>query len=445
MSSIIVRGGTIIGPAGRLKSDVRIEDERFAEIAPDLAGRGAEEIDARGLFLLPGIVDVHLHFNEPGHTEWEGSATGSRALAAGGGTLFFDMPLNSIPCTVNAHEVDRKIAALEQSSITDFALWGGLVPGSVERMAEMAAGGVVGFKAFMCDSGLPAFPRADDRTLGEGMREAARLGLPVAVHAESHEMTAKLSEQFAGHGVEDFLRSRPVEAEVEAIGRAVDLARDTGAKLHIVHVSSGSGVARALQGRASGADVSIETCPHYLFFTDADLHELDVIAKCTPPLRDDEEHGQLWRAVLDRQVDIVASDHSPSPLSMKRAGDFRGSWGGIAGVQSTLGVLTNRGRDGRRLPFERISALLAANPAERFRIPRKGGIAVGHDADLVLFDPAASTTLDAGDLHQRHKISPYLGITFGGVVRRTIRRGETIFVDGTITASSKGRYVRPGD
>ena len=184
MVDVIVRAGTLVTPGGQRRADLAIEDGRIVEVAPDLTG-GRDEIDARGLFVVPGVIDVHLHFNEPGRTEWEGAATGSRALAAGGGTLFFDMPLNSTPCTVNARAFDRKHAALEASSITDFGLWGGLVPESVGEMAEMAARGVVGFKAFMCNSGLPEFPRADDVTLFDGLREAARLGLPVAVHAES--------------------------------------------------------------------------------------------------------------------------------------------------------------------------------------------------------------------------------------------------------------------
>ena len=224
---------------------------------------------------------MHLHFNEPGRTEWEGAATGSRALAAGGGTLFFDMPLNSTPCTVDANAFDRKRTALEASSITDFALWGGLIPGNIPEMADLADRGVVGFKAFLCDSGLPEFPRADDLTLFEGLREAARLGLPVAVHAESQELTRRMD---AG-SVRDFLDSRPVIAELEAIQRATLLAREAGAKLHIVHVSSGRGVVLAAEARAQGTDVSIETCPHYLFFTEEDLERLGAVAKCAPPLR----------------------------------------------------------------------------------------------------------------------------------------------------------------
>src|SRR5918993_825070 len=341
MIDTVVRGGTLVRPDGRVKADIRVSDGKIVEIASGIEPT-ADEIDATGLHVFPGLVDAHLHFNEPGRTEWEGAATGSRALAAGGGTLFFDMPLNSTPCTVNACEFDRKRAALESASVTDFALWGGLVPGSIGDMAEMAGRGVVGFKAFMCDSGLPEFPRADDGTLWEGMREAARLGLPVAVHAENHELTRALTEHARGRGIRDFLSSRPIVAEVDAIQRALLFADETGARLHIVHISSGRGVSVAAEARARGVDVSIETCPHYLFFTDEDLARLGAVAKCAPPLRPAAEQDALWRALLGGHVDIVASDHSPSLPAMK-TGDVMSAWGGIAGVQSTLSVLLERG------------------------------------------------------------------------------------------------------
>jgi allantoinase len=290
---LVVRGGTLVTSSGRVRAEIGVEDGSIVQIAPDLPA-GRAEIDAHGLFVLPGVIDVHLHFNEPGRTDWEGAATGSRALAAGGGTLFFDMPLNSTPCTINAREFDRKRAALEAASIADFALWGGLVPGSVPELAEMAERGVVGFKAFMCDSGLPEFPRADDRTLIDGMREAARLGLPVAVHAESEDITKALAAASTGRGVRDFLASRPVEAELAAIARALTFALDTGVALHIVHVSTGTGIALAAEARAHGVDVSTETCPHYLFFTEDDLERLGTVAKCAPPLRAAEERDALW-------------------------------------------------------------------------------------------------------------------------------------------------------
>lgn len=442
MGDTIVRGGTLVRPDGRVKADIRISGGRIVEIAPELKG-GGHEIDARGLHVFPGLIDMHLHFNEPGRTEWEGAETGSYALAAGGGTLFFDMPLNSTPCTITAEQVDVKRAALEASSIADFGLWGGLVPSSVNQMAGMAERGVVGFKAFMCDSGLPEFPHADDKTLRDGMREAARLGLPVAVHAENEETTRTLTAAMTGSTARDFLASRPVAAELDAISRAVDIAGETRAKLHIVHVSTGSGVVKAAEGRARGVDVSVETCPHYLFFTEEDLETIGVAAKCVPPLRHPDEHAMLWGEVLDGRVDLIASDHSPADPALKKAGDFRASWGGVAGVQSTLAVLLERGLDGRRLRFEHISALIAANPAARFRIPSKGMLITGNDADLMLLDPSRSYTLDPTRLLQRHKISPYLGFEFTGVVVRTMRRGETIVLDGKVAAETRGRFVRP--
>jgi len=429
MHDLVVRGDTM---------DIAVQDGKIVAIAPDLPG-AAEEIDARGLHVFPGLIDVHLHFNEPGRTEWEGAATGSRALAAGGGTLFFDMPLNSTPCTVNAEAFDRKHAALAKSSITDFALWGGLIPGNIPEMAELADRGVVGFKAFLCDSGLPEFPRADDQTLFDGLREAARLGLPVAVHAESQELTQPPRDRAS---IKAFLASRPVIAELEAIQRATLLAREAGAKLHIVHVSSGRGVALAAEARAKGADVSIETCPHYLFFTEEDVERLGAVAKCAPPLRDAAQQDALWTQLLAGAVDIVASDHSPAPPEMK-SGDFGKAWGGIAGVQSTFSVLLDRGYHCHHLSLDRIASLIAAEPARRFQIPGKGSIAIGMDADLALVDISRSAQLSPKHLMQRHALSPYVGSTFRGCVVRTIRRGETIFASGEITARTRGTFVRP--
>jgi allantoinase len=441
---LVIRGGTLVTPWGMFEKDLSISEGRIAGIDHELPA-GREEIDATGLHVFPAVIDVHLHFNEPGRTEWEGAASGSRALAAGGGAVFFDMPLNSTPCTVNAREFDRKKAALEVSSIADFGLWGGLVPGNVPEMDELASRGAVGFKAFLCDSGLPEFPRADDLTLLEGLTRAADLRLPVAVHAESHEITQGLSRRMADGGrtgVSDFLASRPVIAEVEAIERATLLAREAGARLHIVHISSGRGVVAAAAAKARGVDVSIETCPHYLFFTEEDLERLGAIAKCAPPLRSGTEREGLWRSLLDGTIEIVASDHSPAPMGLK-TGPFMQAWGGIGGVQSTLPVLLEAGHFGHGLSLERIADLVAKKPAERFRIAHKGSIRAGNDADLVLVDLKRSHSLRAEDLFQRHAISPYVGNTFRGIVQRTLRRGETIFMNGEICALTRGRMVRP--
>jgi allantoinase len=440
MSDLVIRDGSVVTPLGIVNADIAIEGEHIAAVANDVPG-GKREIDAAGITILPGLIDIHLHFNEPGRADWEGAATGSRALAAGGGTLFFDMPLNSSPCTTNARHFDQKCAALESASITDFALWGGLIPGNVRELAELADRGVVGFKAFLCDSGLPEFPRADDLTLYEGMKEAARLGLPVAVHAESEEITKRLSKRIAEAGRHDiaaFLESRPVIAEVEAISRAGLLARETGCRLHIVHISSGKGVAAALEARSLGTDISLETCPHYLLFTEDDLLRVGALAKCAPPLRDHSERDALWASVLRGEVDVIGSDHSPCPPEMKQRENFFEIWGGIAGVQWTLPALIDKGLDSIRL-----AALTSSNAARRFGIDQRGVIEPGAYADLALVDLNASQVVREESLFQRHRITPYLGMRLRGVVAKTIRRGEVIYSDGTITARTPGALIKP--
>jgi allantoinase len=438
MPDLVVRGGHVVTPNGVVRADIAIEDGLICEIGSELQA-GYEEINADGLTVFPGLIDAHVHFNEPGRTEWEGAATGSRAFAAGGGTLFFDMPLNSTPCTTDSQAFDQKLAALELSSVTDFALWGGLVPGNSAELAGLAERGVIGFKAFLCDSGLAEFPRCDEQTLFEGMRIAAQLGLPVAVHAESEAITSKLSREALAsgkHSIHDFLASRPVEAETEAIRMASSLALQAGAKLHVVHVSSGNGVTAALEARARGVDISIETCPHYLFFTEGDLERLGAVAKCAPPLRSATERDDLWSYVLNGGIDIIGSDHSPSPPEMKMGDDFFRIWGGIAGVQTTLPVLLEAGHHQRNLPLPRIAELLSSGPAKRFGINNKGSIAVGNDADLALVNISEPFVMTAETLLQRHPLSPYLGCRFRGKVSRTLLRGRT-------AGSAPVRLVRP--
>lgn len=442
MHDLAIRGGTLAGGAA---ADIAVEDGVIVAVAPEVGG-ARQEIDAHGLTIFPGLIDVHLHFNEPGRTEWEGGATGSRALAAGGGTLFFDMPLNSTPCTVSAAAFELKRAALAACSVTDFGLWGGIVPGNRGELGALADAGVIGFKAFLCDSGLPEFPRADDLTLFEALQAAARRGLPVAVHAESHEIIAGLTGRIRAAGASDlraFLASRPVVAEVEAIHRAALLAREAGAWLHIVHVSSGRGVAAALEARAGGTNLTIETCPHYLFFTAEDMERIGAAAKCAPPLRPAEDREALWDRVLAGAVDMIASDHSPSAPELKCDRDFFRVWGGIAGVQSTLAVLLEAGHFTRALPLAAIARMTSETPAARFRIAGKGLIAPGFDADLALVDLGAAHTLAPEDLQQRHKLSPYLGRQFRGRVERTLLRGRAIYQQGRIAAVGCGQWVRP--
>jgi len=443
---LLLRGGTLVTPEGISQADLTVAEGRIAVIEPELAATAREEVDCAGLHLFPGVVDAHVHFNEPGRGEWEGFATGTRALAAGGTTTYVEMPLNAHPPTLNAASFDLKLAAAQASSLVDFALWGGLVPGNVERMEELAERGVAGFKAFMSNSGIEDFPAADDLTLYEGMACAARLGRIVAVHAESDILTRELARRAVAEGrigVRDYLASRPAIAELEAIARAILFARETGCSLHIVHVSTGRGVALVAEAQAASVDVSCETCPHYLVLTEEDVERIGPLAKCAPPIRSGRERDALWGCLADGTLPMVASDHSPAPAAMKTDPSFFKIWGGISGCQHLLPLLLTEGHHERRLPLEKIAALTAAYPARRFKLPGKGHIAVGADADLTLVDLSQSNQLRTEDLFYRHPHSPYVGRMLHGRVVRTLVRGTTVYQNGAIVSTPIGRLAKP--
>ena len=432
---LLIRGGQPFPEIG-------IVDGRIAAFA---GGSSRTEIDATGLQVLPGVMDAHVHFNEPGRTDWEGIETGSRALAAGGGTLFFDMPLNAHPPTCDAASFDQKLAAARKSSLVDFAFWGGLVPGNLDKLEELAGRGVIGFKAFMSNSGIEDFSCVDDATLRAGMKCAAKLKLPVAVHAEDDALTSRLAESALARNqttVRDYLDSRPVQAELNAIRRAIELAGETGCALHIVHVSSGEGVALVAAAKQSGVDVTCETCPHYLALTEADMEKIGAVAKCAPPLRAAAEQEKLWQRLLAGEVTTVGSDHSPSPPELKTDQNFFKIWGGISGVQHTLSVLLTEACGHRGAALSLIADLLSANVAKRFQIPHKGKIAIGYEADLALVDLNGSFSVTNEDLFYRHRQSPYVGRALTGRVIQTILRGQTVFKDGKIVSSPAGRLVK---
>jgi allantoinase len=444
---LLVRGGTLVTTDGLRQADLAVADGRIVTIEPELNGTSREEIDARGLHVFPGVIDPHVHFNEPGRTAWEGFASGSRALAAGGTTTFCDMPLNSSPPTLNREEFTRKQAAAQASSLVDFALWGGLTPTNLAALEELAECGVIGFKAFMSNSGLDEFAAVDDFTLYEGMQQAARLGKIVAVHAENEQMTAALARRARAEGrtgVRDYLNSRPVIAELEAIARAILFASETRCSLHIVHVSTGRGVQLVVDARMRGIDVTCETCPHYLALTEEDMLQLGAVAKCAPPLRSREDQQSLWQHLLAGGIQFVASDHSPAPPDMKTGSDFFQVWGGISGCQSLLQVLLTDGHEQRELSLPAIAALTAEHAAQRFGVAdRKGRQAINMDADLVLVDSSHHEVLRAQDLCYRHQQSPYIGRMLRGGIVRTLVRGMTIFRDGQPVSLPVGRLLTP--
>jgi allantoinase len=410
---LVVRGGTVITPSGPVAADVGVLDGAIAAIAPELEG-ATRELEAHGLHVFPAGLDPHVHFNEPGRTHWEGLEAGTAALAAGGFTAFFDMPLNSSPPTIDGAAFDAKLTAARAKARVDYGFWGGLVPGNLDHLEDLAARGVIGFKAFMSNSGIDEFRHADDVTLYEGMAICARLGRLVAVHAENDALTARPQ----GSSAHAFMASRPVVAEVEAIGRAIAFAEDTGCALHIVHVSSARGVELVAEARTRGVDVTCETCPHYLWLSQQDVETIGAVAKCAPPVRPDAERERLWQLVKNGAVDMLTSDHSPSPPDLK-AGPFADAWGGIAGCQTTLTLLLTEGD----LPLEAAARLTSAGAARRFGFPAKGRLEVGADADLALIDLTTEHTLGAEDLQYRHPISPWIGRRLRATVTRTLLRG----------------------
>ena len=450
---LVIRGGEAILPTGRAVADIAVTNGAITAIGSDVPD-AAEVIDAHGLVILPGVVDAHVHFNEPGRADWEGWDAGTRGAAAGGVTTVLEMPLNAHPPTITARDFDAKQAVAARKALVDFGLWGGLVDDNLAELAGLAARGVVGFKAFMSESGVDDFRRVTDGVLAAGLKVAARLGggVVVGVHAESHEMVERLGAEIRAQRQVDRLawcRSRPAAAEVEAIRRLVSCVRGAGpgARAHVVHVSSAEGLAEVHAARERGLSVTAETCPHYLAFTEADFERLGPALKCAPPIRDAASRDRLWAALLAGQVDLIGSDHSPCPAADKQKGehDVWQAWGGVAGIQATLPVLLTEGVHARGLSLERVADLTATAPARLFGLhPRKGAIAVGGDADFALVDPLRSWTLGPEQLHTRGGISPYLGRTFRGAVVRTVVRGRTVFADGEVVGTPGwGTLIRP--
>ena len=435
---LIIRGAKVCLPDGIAETDVAVAGGKICAVGGESSAR--QTVDARGLLLLPGAIDAHVHYNEPGRTDWEGWATGSLASAAGGATCVFEMPLNAHPPTLDAESFALKRVAAESTSVIDFGLWGGITPVNLDKLSELADCGVVGFKAFLSSSGLPDFERSDLKTLRAGMKQAAQLGLPVATHAENEAMIAALVSEAkaAGKtGARDYLATRPVAAEVAAIREACEIAGETGCRLHIVHVSCGEGIDAIRDARRHGVDVTAETCPHYLSFNEDDVVAIGAAAKCAPPVRSEKSRVDMIARVKRGEIDTLGTDHSPCPPSMKEGDDFFAIWGGIMGAQQFIGALFAAGLDAAT-----IAKLTGPSAARRFGLEgRKGSIAVGYDADLLLLDPKKSHLVTRDELLTRHRLSPYAGRTFPVSVHSVWVRGQPAWSAEGGRGNSRGRLV----
>lgn len=442
--SFVLESRRVATPAGVRPAAVVVREGAIAAVAAPGEGPGdLPRLDAGNLAVLPGLVDSHVHVDEPGRTQWEGFETATRAAAAGGVTTLVDMPLNSVPATTTVEALAAKRRAAAGKAQVDVGFWGGVVPGNEGELPALWEAGVLGFKAFLVPSGVPEFAHVGEAELRRALPALARLGAPLLVHCEVPGPLAGPAERLAGADLEArrtyaaYLASRPPEAEVEAIAMLLRLARETGARVHVVHLSAAEALPLLAEARAAGLPVTVETCPHYLAFEAEQVPDGATEFKCAPPIRGRANRERLWEALAAGEIDLVASDHSPSPPEGKHTdtGDFAAAWGGIASLQVSLPATWTAARE-RGLGLDRLAAWMAARPAALAGLAgRKGAVAVGFDADLVVFDPEASFEVDSLQLHHRHKLTPYAGRVLAGVVAVTFLRGIPVHDRGLLAAA----------
>jgi allantoinase len=442
-NQLIIRGRRIVLPDGERPASIHVTDGRIARVAgyDDVSG-ATDVIDAGALVVSPGIVDTHVHVNEPGRTEWEGFDTATRAAAAGGVTTIVDMPLNAIPATVDVAALERKRRAGRGQCHVDVAFWGGIVPGNEAHIDGLVEAGVRGFKCFLTPSGVDEFPPVGVSDLRRAMQVLSRAAKrPLLVHAEE---PSRLRAP-AGHPrtYKTYLATRPSDAEVVAIDTMAALAAEYHVATHIVHLSSREGVAAVERAQAAGAPMTAETCPHYLTFTADDVPDGATAYKCAPPVREAAHREALWAALGRGACSMVVTDHSPAPPSMKRTdtGDFLAAWGGVASLELSLAAVWT-GAAARGFGVTALASWMSGQPARLAGLAdRKGALREGCDADLVLWDPDARFEVVGDRLQQRHKLTPYAGRALRGAVRRTYLRGTLVWDDKTLVAAGRGRLL----
>ena len=456
--NLVIRGKRVVLPDSIAPASIHIAGDTILSIAAYESVPAACELietDDESL-VMPGLVDTHVHINEPGRAGWEGFQTATRAAAAGGVTTLVDMPLNSIPPTTTVAGFEAKLQAAREQCHVDVGFWGGVVPGNTGELAALAAAGVVGFKCFLIHSGVDEFPNVTERDLREALPELTRLGALLIVHAEvpgpiertgipACHLPGGEAGAATGNGVRPtkyatFLASRPRAAEDEAVALMIKLAREFGTRVHIVHHSSADALPMLHEAKAAGLKITAETCPHYLTFAAEEIPDGATEFKCCPPIRERENREQLWSALADGTIDLIVSDHSPCPPEMKLrdSGDFLQAWGGISSLQLRLPVVWTEGKR-RGSSVGDLARGLCSAPAKLVGLEgRKGIIANGYDADLVVWNPAKQFRVEASALHHRHKLTPYQGLVLAGVVEKTFLRGRKIYDSGEFIGEPRG-------
>ena len=455
-SDLVIRGRRVVLPGALVPASIHLSAGRISAItAFEEIPSGAAIVEAGAdSVVMPGLVDSHVHVNEPGRTEWEGFATATRAAGAGGVTTIVDMPLNSIPATTTLAGLKAKLEAASGKCSIDVAFWGGVVPGNTGELAKLWDAGVVGFKCFLVHSGVDEFPNVTESDLRAAMPELARLGAMLIVHAEMPGpienaccLTANEDgESQARRSYEVFLRSRPRAAENEAVELMIRLGRESGCRIHIVHHSSADALGTLRAARKAGAQITVETCPHYLHFAAEDIRQGATEFKCCPPIRERANREQLWEALGDGTIDMVVSDHSPCPPEMKlrEQGDFMKAWGGISSLQLRLPVMWT-GASARGFELNQVTEWLCGAPARQVGLAeRKGSITVGCDADIVIWNPDREFRVTPEMVQHRHKLTPYAGEVLRGVVEKTFLRGRMVYDGGEFASAPGGQIILRG-
>ncbi len=438
---LVVRGERMLTTAGIVAREIGIRDGRIVAIEPlgsGLTGAGTVELTDEQV-MIPGLVDTHVHVNEPGRTEWEGFDSATRAAAAGGVTTLIDMPLNSIPPTVTVEALDVKRAAASGKTHVDVGFWGGAIPGNTGDLRGLHDDGVFGFKCFLLHSGVDEFPHLDADEMEKDMAVLAGFDSMMIVHAEDSRAIDR-APSAEGNRYERFLASRPRGAENVAIAEVIERARWTGVRAHILHLSSSDALPMLATAKRDGVKITVETCPHYLTLLAEEIPNGATAFKCCPPIREASNRELLWQGLLDGTIDCIVSDHSPSTVDLKDVenGDFGIAWGGVASLQLGLSLIWTEAKR-RGIELTQVVQWMAANPAALAGLNTKGKIALGYDADFAIFEPESAQVVDVHELHHKNPISPYDGRALAGVVRSTYLRGNKIDFQ-----NARGRMLRRG-